>query len=54
MKEKILGTAIVTVSDSTAAGNREDKSGNAIESMLPEIPAGLVTRIVVPDEDDRI
>lgn len=54
MKEKVLGTAVVTVSDSTFAGNREDKSGNAIESMLPGIPACLVTRIVVPDEEDRI
>ena len=49
-----LGAAIVTISDSTAAGTREDKSGDAIESMLPGIPAGLVTRIVVPDEEDQI
>ncbi len=54
MKDFLLGTAIVTVSDSTAAGNREDKSGDAIESMLPEIPASLVIRIVVPDEEDQI
>ncbi|MCK5557704.1 MAG: MogA/MoaB family molybdenum cofactor biosynthesis protein [Candidatus Hydrogenedentes bacterium] len=50
----MLGAAIVTISDSTAAGKREDKSGDAIEAMLSEIPARLVTRIVVPDEEDRI
>ncbi len=51
---KALGAAVVTVSDSTAAGKREDKSGNAIEAMLPGIPARLTTRVVVPDERDRI
>lgn len=52
--EKVLGAAIVTISDSTASGKREDKSGNAIEAMLAGIPARLSTRIVVPDEEDRI
>ncbi len=50
----MLGAAIITVSDSTAAGEREDKSGDALQAMLAAIPARLEERVVVPDEEDEI
>lgn len=50
----MLGAAIITVSDSTAAGEREDKSGDALQAMLAAIPARLEERVVVPDEEGEI
>lgn len=51
---KSLGTAIVVVSDSTAAGIREDTSGPALEEMLPSIPARLIEKTAVPDDVGQV
>ncbi len=45
--------AVITISDGVAAGERDDGSGDALETMLTE--AGFqVSRDLVPDEADRI
>ena len=45
--------AVITVSDGVAAGERDDGSGEALESMLAG--AGYqVSRALVPDEADQI
>lgn len=48
-----LTAAVITVSDGVSAGEREDGSGDALESMLRD--AGYdVVRDLVPDERPRI
>lgn len=42
--------AVMVCSDSTAAGKREDKSGQVIQEMLTAAGALVVAYIVVPDE----
>jgi cyclic pyranopterin phosphate synthase len=42
--------AIMVCSDSTAAGQREDKSGKMIQEMLTAANALVVSYVVVPDE----
>jgi molybdenum cofactor synthesis domain-containing protein len=45
--------AVITISDGVAAGERDDGSGDALETMLTG--AGFqVSRDLVPDEADRI
>jgi molybdopterin adenylyltransferase len=44
---------VITVSDGVSAGDREDGSGDALQSMLAE-RGYEVTRDLVPDELDRI
>jgi cyclic pyranopterin phosphate synthase len=46
--------AVLVCSDSTAAGNREDKSGKIIQEMLTTAGARVVDYIVVPDEKNAI
>ncbi|MDA8330468.1 MAG: MogA/MoaB family molybdenum cofactor biosynthesis protein [Candidatus Dormibacteraeota bacterium] len=46
--------AVLTVSDSGAAGRREDRSGDWLVGRLPDLPAAVVTRGLVPDEPDQI
>ena len=44
---------VVTVSDGVSAGTREDRSGDALESLLVE--HGMkVSRRLVPDDADQI
>src|SRR5215470_8593403 len=47
-----MRVAIVTVSDSVAAGEREDRGGPACEGVLRDsgIPHEIVVRQVLPDE----
>ncbi|WP_103029228.1 bifunctional molybdenum cofactor biosynthesis protein MoaC/MoaB [Salinibacter altiplanensis] len=52
--ENDLGAAALVVSDSTYAGDREDRSGTAIQSFLEDRPVEVVTSDVLPDEPDRI
>lgn len=44
---------VVTVSDGVSAGTRQDGSGDAVEGLLADV-GFEVTRVVVPDEKDRI
>jgi cyclic pyranopterin phosphate synthase len=46
--------AILVCSDSTAAGQREDKSGKIIREMLEAVNARVVDLLVVPDEKTAI
>lgn len=46
--------AVITVSDRSAAGEREDLSGPAAAAMLKEAGYEVLETLVVPDEPDRI
>ncbi len=50
----MIRTAIVTVSDSTFAGTREDKSGPVLEARIVELGWTPVSRHLVPDETAQI
>jgi molybdenum cofactor synthesis domain-containing protein len=49
-----IRVAALTVSDQGAAGEREDRSGDAIAAWAAECGYVLAGREVVPDESDRI
>lgn len=57
-RERYFGTspscAVLVCSDSTAAGEREDKSGRIIVEMLEAVRAEVRHYIIVPDEKGRI
>jgi molybdopterin adenylyltransferase len=46
--------AILTVSDAGARGERDDASGDLIAARLADLPATVVTRGMVPDEQPMI
>lgn len=50
----MIRVAVVTVSDSTHAGTREDKSGPALEARVRELGWLVVSRHLVPDETVQI
>ncbi len=50
----MIRVAVVTTSDSAMAGTREDKSGPALEARVAEHGWTLVSRHLVPDEEDVI
>ncbi len=50
----MIRAAILTVSDSCAAGKREDVSGQTIESMLANDIFEIREKIVVPDDCNAI
>jgi len=45
-----LTAAVVTVSDSTSRGEREDRSGPAVVQLLQKLHFEVVAREVVPDD----
>lgn len=45
------GVAILTVSDSTVAGTREDMSGPALTARCEELGWPVIERAAVPDEE---
>jgi molybdenum cofactor synthesis domain-containing protein len=49
-----IRVGVLTVSDSGAAGEREDKSGETIVKWLGEAGYDLAARELVPDESDLI
>lgn len=49
-----MRTAILTVSDSTVAGTREDRSGPALEARAAELGWTVVDKLVLPDEEEHI
>ena len=49
-----LKAAVITVSDSASAGEREDRSGRVAEEILREFGAEVIGRSVVPDEKEKI
>jgi molybdopterin adenylyltransferase len=50
----LIRAAVLTVSDSTFAGTRVDKSGPAVESRLRDLGFDITCRAVVPDDTGRI
>lgn len=46
--------AVLTVSDAGARGERADTSGDVICARLAALPAGVVSRAIVPDERGAI
>lgn len=46
--------AVLTVSDSGAAGQREDRSGDWLVGRLADLPAQVLARGLVPDEPAQI
>jgi molybdopterin biosynthesis enzyme MoaB len=49
-----LTAAVVTVSDSCARGEREDRSGPAVARLLQKLRFSVVAREVVPDDPVQI
>ena len=49
-----LTAAVVTVSDSCARGEREDRSGPAVAQLLEKLQFKVVIREVIPDESIQI
>jgi len=50
----VIRSAVITVSDSTHHGLREDKSGPAVAARLQAAGYEITVRRVVPDERERI
>lgn len=53
-KEMSIRTAIITLSDKGAAGEREDESGRVIREMVANIDASVVYYEILPDEKSSI
>jgi molybdenum cofactor synthesis domain-containing protein len=49
-----ITAAVVTVSDSCARGEREDRSGPAVAQVLEKLQIWVAAREVVPDDSIRI
>jgi molybdopterin adenylyltransferase len=50
----MIRAGIITVSDRSSQGIREDLSGPAIAAILAAVPVEIVRTIIVPDEKGRI
>jgi molybdopterin adenylyltransferase len=50
----VTRTAIITISDSTVAGSREDRSGPALEAKVTELGWTVSNKLVLPDEEEHI
>jgi molybdenum cofactor synthesis domain-containing protein len=50
----MIRVAILTISDRSAAGERDDASGPAIEEAVRDLPSRVVATAIVPDERDLI
>ena len=46
--------ALLTVSDLGSRGQREDRSGDWLAQRLPDLPATVALREILPDEPDQI
>jgi len=53
-KKSTFQSAILTVSDKGAAGQREDRSGDVVEELLSKSGFEVVERHIVPDEQESI
>ena len=53
-KNAELSAAVITVSDSSFAGEREDASGPAVAAALEDAGFTVIVREVVPDEQKQI
>ena len=46
--------AILTISDKSSKGEREDSSGPLIRDMVKDLPAEVIHYQIIPDEQDQI
>ena len=46
--------AILTISDKSSKGEREDSSGPLIRDMVKDLPAEVIHYEIIPDEQDQI
>lgn len=51
---KTIKTSVLTVSDKGSTGEREDKSGPALENIMKETGSVILSREIVPDSTDEI
>jgi len=51
MSEAAIRAVVITLSDSGYAGGRADESGAVLESLLHELGAEYVERLLLPDEE---
>jgi len=49
-----IRAVVITVSDACAAGEREDKSGEAVVELLTELGAEIVAKVIVNDDLDPL
>ena len=49
-----ITAAVLTISDSCARGEREDKSGSAVAQLLEKLKFSITAREVVPDDTTHI
>lgn len=49
-----ITTAVVTISDSCARGEREDKSGPAVAQLLEKLKFSIASHEIVPDDATHI
>lgn len=54
MSEDKVRVAVITVSDRSAAGTRDDQSGPAVQKLLEAAGFEIVVSDLVPDESDQI
>src|SRR5437763_14054157 len=45
-----IRAVVITVSDACAAGEREDKSGEAVVELLTELGAEIVAKVIINDD----
>lgn len=51
----MMTIGVLTISDSSAKGTREDTSGERIRSMVTQLPeAGITAGAIIPDEREQI
>lgn len=50
----MIRAAILTISDSTVAGTREDRSGPALEAQAVDLGWTVGNKLVLPDEEEHI
>lgn len=50
----MIRTAIITLSDKGAAGEREDESGKVVREMVASVGASVEHYEILPDDKDRI
>ena len=50
----MIRVAVITISDSTAAGTREDRSGPALAAKIVALGWNVAKQAVLPDEQEQI
>jgi molybdopterin adenylyltransferase len=51
---KMFTVGILTISDKSSGGNRQDRSGEAVREILSSMDVGIVNYDIIPDEKEFI